>query len=42
MIAANEIMQNIDSGEVADDIVKYIAPEFYVNQMEDQLLENNV
>jgi hypothetical protein len=34
MIVANEIMQKINSGELADDIVKYMAAEFYVNQID--------
>ena len=32
MIAANSVMQSIDSGELADKINKYIAPEFSVKQ----------
>jgi hypothetical protein len=37
MLAANSIIMMIDSGELANDIVKYIAPEFTLKQ-----LENNV
>ena len=34
MITANEVIQLIDSGKLADDIVRYIAPEFYIKQIE--------
>lgn len=37
MMAANSIIMMIDSGELARDIVRYIAPEFTLKQ-----LENNV
>jgi len=41
MIAANEIIQYIDSSELANDIVKYIAPEFSVKQVDTMLLEHD-
>jgi len=41
MLAANEIIQYIDSGKLADDIVKYIAPEFSVKQVDTMLLEHD-
>ena len=40
MINANEIMQKIDSGELADDIVRYIAPEFTVKINENKAIKN--
>ena len=36
MIAANEVIQLIDSGELLDKINKYIAPEFSVKQGDDK------
>jgi hypothetical protein len=36
MMAANSVIQIIDSGDLAEKINKYIAPEFSVKQCDDK------
>lgn len=40
MITANEIIGKIDSGELAADIVRYIAPHFTIKQIDNPMITN--
>ena len=40
MMAANSVIQLIDSGELAEKINKYIAPEFAVKHNDKKLTES--